>query len=106
MHVGLAVCVWGGGGGGGDSESNMLFCRKVAERKQRKVLFANFNFFYSITRKSKNVKGLSHSPKEILNHNGVSVFHRLHNYVHIYKHMYLFLKKKKKKKKKKIEKAD
>ena len=39
---------------------------------------------------------LSHSPKEILSHNGVSVFHRFHNYMHIYKQMYLFLKKKKK----------
>ena len=48
--------------------------------------------------KSKNVKGLSHLLKEILCRNGESVFHRLHNYMHIYKHVYLFLKKKEKKK--------
>ena len=45
MQVGLG---WGwgwGGGGGADSKSNLLFYRKAAERKQRKVLFANLNFF-------------------------------------------------------------
>ena len=39
MQVGLGMGV------GADSKSNLLFCRNVAERKQRKVLFANFNFF-------------------------------------------------------------
>ena len=37
MQVGLGMGV------GADSKSNLLFCRNVAERKQRKVLFANFN---------------------------------------------------------------
>ena len=37
MQVGLGVGV--------DSKLNLLFCRKVAERKQRQVLFANFDFF-------------------------------------------------------------
>ena len=38
----------GGGHGwaqaGADSKSNLLFCRKIAERKQRKVLFREFYF--------------------------------------------------------------
>ena len=77
-------------GGGLKIESFVL---QKSKKKTEEGFVCEFKFLYSITRKPKTVKGLSHSIKEILSHNGVGVFHRLHNYMHIYKHTYLFKKR-------------